>query len=166
MVVYYGDQCSNRIHWTATLNQPWARYLEGDNISTKIGLGRDRDRGGLPNFWQIGIGIGEASPIFWQIGTCRDALSRVFLDFSRPFLVRKKLGKIEGNREKSRETGINRWKSGKIGDNPNCSRLTSNFLKGRDGHLDLSRHFRKNRDGHPDWSRPYSAPNGQILKII
>ena len=32
------------------LNQLWARYLEGDNISTKIGSGRDRDRGGLPDF--------------------------------------------------------------------------------------------------------------------
>ena len=31
-------------------DQAWARYLEGDNISTKIGLGRDRDRGGLPDF--------------------------------------------------------------------------------------------------------------------
>ena len=30
-------------------NQAWARYLEGDNISTKIGSGRDRDRGGLPD---------------------------------------------------------------------------------------------------------------------
>ena len=32
-----------------SLKQIWARYLEGDNISTKIGSGRDRDRGGLPN---------------------------------------------------------------------------------------------------------------------
>ena len=33
-------------------NQLWARYLEGDNISTKIGSGR------------VEIEIGEASPIF------------------------------------------------------------------------------------------------------
>ena len=43
-----------------TAQQVCARYLEGDNISTKIGLGRDReglpdflknrDRGGLPDF--------------------------------------------------------------------------------------------------------------------
>ena len=39
------------------------------------------------------------------------ALSRVFLDFSRPFYVRKKLGKIEGNRDKSR---INWGKLGTI----------------------------------------------------
>ena len=32
------------------MDQIWARYLEGDNISTKIGSGRDRDRGGLPDF--------------------------------------------------------------------------------------------------------------------
>ena len=30
--------------------QLWARYLEGDNISTKIESGRDRDRGGLLDF--------------------------------------------------------------------------------------------------------------------
>ena len=30
------------------IDQLWARYLEGDNISTKIGTGRDRDRDGLP----------------------------------------------------------------------------------------------------------------------
>ena len=32
------------------VEQLWARYLEGDNISTKIGSGRDKDRGGLPDF--------------------------------------------------------------------------------------------------------------------
>ena len=32
------------------MDQVCARYLEGDNISTKIGSGRDRDRGGLPDF--------------------------------------------------------------------------------------------------------------------
>ena len=35
--------------------QPWARYLEGDNISTKIGSSR------------VEIEIGEASPIFQEI---------------------------------------------------------------------------------------------------
>ena len=46
--------------------QIWARYLEGDNISTKIGSGQDRDRGGLPDFWtnreksrEIGINQGN-----------------------------------------------------------------------------------------------------------
>ena len=36
----------------ATVHQLWARYLEGDNISTKIGSGR------------VEIEIGEASPTF------------------------------------------------------------------------------------------------------
>ena len=74
-----------------SLEQIWARRIgeiEGDNISTKIGSGRDR--GGLPDF---------------LTNRDRGALSRVFLDFSRPFQVRKKLGKIEGNRDKSRKSG-------------------------------------------------------------
>ena len=33
-----------------TGHQLWARYLEGDKIPTKIGSGRDRDRGGLLDF--------------------------------------------------------------------------------------------------------------------
>ena len=36
-------------------HQAWARYLEGDNISTKIGSSR------------VEIEIGEASPIFQEI---------------------------------------------------------------------------------------------------
>ena len=36
--------------YTAKRHQICARYLEGDNISTKIGSGLDRDRGGLPTF--------------------------------------------------------------------------------------------------------------------
>ena len=56
--------------WLLTAGQPWARYLVGDNISTKIGSGRVEIeiREASPIFWLIGIGIGEASPIFWQIG--------------------------------------------------------------------------------------------------
>ena len=34
----------------AIVHQLWARYLKEDNISTKIGSGRDRDWGGLPDF--------------------------------------------------------------------------------------------------------------------
>ena len=37
------------------MNQAWAGYLEGDNISTKIGSSR------------VEIEIGEASPIFQEI---------------------------------------------------------------------------------------------------
>ena len=37
-------------NYSIATQQLCARYLEGDNISTKIGLGRDRDRGGLPDF--------------------------------------------------------------------------------------------------------------------
>ena len=40
-------RAGKQVHWL----QPWARYLEGDNISTKIGLGR------------VEIEIWEASPI-------------------------------------------------------------------------------------------------------
>ena len=45
---------------------PWARYLEGDNISTKIGSGRVEIEIGeaSPTFWKIEIEIGEASPTF------------------------------------------------------------------------------------------------------
>ena len=31
--------------------QPWARYLEGNKIPTKIGSGRDRDWAGYLNFF-------------------------------------------------------------------------------------------------------------------
>ena len=37
-------------HPKMSFYQAWAGYLEGDNISTKIGSGRDQDRGGLPDF--------------------------------------------------------------------------------------------------------------------
>ena len=40
---------------TTTMNQAWAGYLEGDNISTKIGSSR------------VEIEIGEASPTFQEI---------------------------------------------------------------------------------------------------
>ena len=74
--ITYGSRFLRYYHHKMSMfvdaSQPWARYLEGDNISTKIGSGRVEIEIGeaSPIFWQIGIGIGigEASPIFWQIG--------------------------------------------------------------------------------------------------
>ena len=109
-------------------------------------------RGGLgrpPRFFDnSGSGSGRPPQFFDKLGH----VGMPYPEFSSIFPGHFRSDK---NREKSREIGINRGKSGKIGDNPDCSRLTSNFLKGRDGHLDLSRHFRKNRDGHPDLSRHF-----------
>ena len=48
-----GDHLEN-----VTRHQPWARYLEGDNILTKIGSDRDRGTRHVPKF-----------------RTCRDAQS-------------------------------------------------------------------------------------------
>ena len=46
--------------------QPWARYLEGDNISTKFGSGRVEIEMASSIFRkiEIGIGIGMASLTF------------------------------------------------------------------------------------------------------
>ena len=87
-----------------------------------MGSGRDRDRGGLPDFLTNSGHVGMPYPEF----------SSIFPGLFRSEKIGKNRGKsekIEGHREKSRE----------IGDNPYCSRLTSNFLKDWDGHLDLSR---------------------------
>ena len=62
--------------------QPWARYLEGDKIPTKIGSGqdrnglpdfltnRDRDRDGLPDFLKFRGNSGWDWPPF--IPNCLD----------------------------------------------------------------------------------------------
>ena len=49
--------------------QIWARYLEGDNISTKIELSLVEIEIGEASstFWKIEIEIGEASSTFWKI---------------------------------------------------------------------------------------------------
>ena len=77
----------------STYFQPWVRYLEGDNISTKIGSGRVEIeiRMAIPTFWQIGIG--EVNPSF------------------------PRSGKIEESQDKWREIGQNWGKSGKIEEN-------------------------------------------------
>ena len=51
--------------FTVTWEQIWARYLEGDNISTKIESSRVEIEIGEASstFWKIEIKIGEASPI-------------------------------------------------------------------------------------------------------
>ena len=43
-----------------SLQQAWAGYLEGDNISTKIGSSRVEIGEASPIFQEIEIGIGEA----------------------------------------------------------------------------------------------------------
>ena len=126
------------------LDQLWARYLKGDNISTKIRSGRDQDRNGHPGFLtnQDRGGQPDLSQNLGHVGMHYPSFPWFFLAFS------------------GKKIGDNRGKSGKIGDNPDFSRLTSKIFKDRDGHLDLSRHFSKNRDGHLDLSQSVGMSRG------
>ena len=74
-----GDHLEN-----VTRHQPWARYLEGDNILTKIGS--DRDRGGEPDTSRNSGHVGMPNP-----------------EFSSIFPGRFRSEKIEGKREKLRK---------------------------------------------------------------
>ena len=92
----------------------WARYLEGDNILTKIGSGQDRDRNGHPDFltnWDRG-GQPHPSRNSGHVGMPNPEFSSIF-----PGLFRLK------------KSGNNRGKSRKIRDNHDFSRLTLKILK-------------------------------------
>ena len=82
-----------------TAAQPWARYLEGDKIPTKIGLGQVRIGIGMaiPTFGQIGIGIGMAIPSFGIKSWEKLGFSLIFPSFlgqKTPGKVRKSQGKL------------------------------------------------------------------------
>ena len=151
--------------------QVWVRYLEGGSILTKIGLGGDWERDGHPDFLFLtnqDLTVRSTTRPVPYFGQCRNAHLK-FSTFFLAFLCKK--------------IGWNWVKSGKIGENPDFSQLTSKILKNWDG---LSRPvpkfgidwnglsrlvlkfgivrdslswpdpvFEKNRDGHPDLSHPW-----------
>ena len=124
-------------------NQPWARYLEGDKILTKIGLGWVGIRIGMatPTFRQIGIGIGMAMPSFGTKSWGKLGFSSIF-----PAVFRSKTpGKVRLNLDFSRlaPTSLN------------FSRLTSTILRVRYGHSDFLTNRDRDRDGLLDLSCPY-----------
>ena len=92
------------------------------DILTKIGSGRDQDRGGLPDFLTNRDWGGEPDPSrnSGHVGMPYAEFSSIFPGLFRSEKIRKNLGKsgkIEGNREKLWEIGKNRGKSGKIEEN-------------------------------------------------
>ena len=144
------------------------------DILTKIGSGRDWDRGGLPDFLTNRDRGGEGNPTrpeIWDMSGCPiPSIPQFFPAFLGQKKIEKnwgKSGKIKGNQEKSREIRKNQGKSGnikgnweksrKIGENQGKSRLFPTYLKlfkkDWDGHLDSSQLLGKNWDGHLDLSR-------------
>ena len=95
-------------HW----HQLWARYLEGDNISTKIESSQVEIEIGEASstFWKIEIEIGEASSTFWkieiEIGEASSTFWKIEIEI-REALVKTQVGSrgigilVERSRDKS-----------------------------------------------------------------
>ena len=91
-VLHEQIDCSFATLGVVRVEQPWARYFEGDKIPTKIGLG------------QVGIGIGMASRLLEKSGSGSGWLSQVsgqkvrenqvFPQFFPPFLGQKHREKL------------------------------------------------------------------------